>query len=1185
MAALKFSERRQGDNESFESFVTDLKILVKDCGYQEEERMVRDAIVFRCKHPKVREKCLDLADELTCEKAIEIGRNHETNLSSLKKLASDKDPTVNALRKDKRPPWNRRQRSDKNKRKPPTEEIDDTKDCESKPRKPTDKCGRCGYDKAHKKCPAMGQQCGYCKKMNHYAKFCMTKQVHKLQEAVDSEQETEEDSDQEESEEDPSLFVYSVESSCVTEDEQFYEEVEVEGTRVRFQLDSGAKANLKPCGEVVLNTRYKDRVVDVKFFIVDPEVESVLSGNTCVNLGLLKRVYHLTTPKPPERRVELDDYPELFKGLGCLPGTYHIQLAEGATPVAHAPRKVPVPQREKVIEELKRMEKLGVIVRQEEPTEWVNSLVVVQKPNGAVRLCIDPRDLNAAMKRSHYPMKTVDEEATRLQGANTFSILDAKSGFWQLKLDEETMDQMVEDLDGVEVIMDDVIIAGDESTHDERLQKFLERASRKGLKLNKEKCKIRQKEVPYVGHLLTAEGLKIDPQKIKAIQEMPEPESKEDVKRLLGFIQFQSRYLPGLSTVDAPLRELEKSDVLFHWDHPQKESFKKIKELVSQAPVLQYYDVTKPVTIQCDASGKGLGAALLQDNKPVCYASRALTDTETRYAPIESEMLAVVFACRKFHQYIYGRSVVVETDHMPLQAISSKPLSQVPLRLQKMILNVRGYDVEIRYIPGCRQVLADTLSRASVQDDDCKAYEEFQEINVVLSVSDERCEEFQNETKRDPELLSVLTMVKNGWPDTKTEVPTEARPYWTFRDELAAADGLLFKGTRLIVPKVLTPEMLRQIHKSHLGIAKCRQRAREVLFWSGMSVEIEQMVTNCSVCADYAKKQPSEPLKPSVPPSLPWKKIGTDLFEFRGEHYLLSVCYRSKFLEVAKLESLRSGAVIEELKRQFGVHGIPAEVVSDNGSQFSSMEFQDFAKDYGFKHTTTSPHYPQANVEVERAVQTVKKLWRKNDDKHLALLDYRTTPLPDIELSPAQLLMGRRLRNKLPMKESLLQPASNDQYKVSRYLEKTKEIQKKYHDRHASKDLKELQPGTKVRMQPWTAAKEWKPATVVQHHHTPRSYVVQGENGRKYRRNRQHLRVCPAPGHASLDAELSLAADHTVVQNKELPREEPDQTTIAPAPPDITSPEPHPEPTKENSAGPYVTRSGRPVVKPNRLDL
>ena len=216
--------------------------------------------------------------------------------------------------------------------------------------------------------------------------------------------------------------------------------------------------------------------------------------------------------------------------------------------------------------------------------------------------------------------------------------------------------------------------------------------------------------MPYVGHLLTADGLKIDPQKVKAIHEMPEPKTKEDVKRLMDFVEFLSRYLPKLSTVDAPLRELEKSDVLLHWDYPQMESFRKIKQLVSQAPVLQYYDVDKPVTIQCDASGKGLGAVLLQDNKPVCYASQALTDIETlrhlsiqtRYAPIETEMLAVVFACRKFHQYIYGRSVMIETDHKPLQAISTKPLSQVPLRLQKMILNVCGYDVEIRYIPGSK---------------------------------------------------------------------------------------------------------------------------------------------------------------------------------------------------------------------------------------------------------------------------------------------------------------------------------------------------------------------------------------------------------------------------------------------------------------------------------------------------
>ena len=210
------------------------------------------------------------------------------------------------------------------------------------------------------------------------------------------------------------------------------------------------------------------------------------------------------------------------------------------------------------------------------------------------------------------------------------------------------------------------------------------------------------------------------------------------------------------------------------------------------------------------------------------------------------------------------------------------------------------------------------------------------------------------------------------------------------------------------------------------------------------------------------------------------------------------------------MESTRSSAVVDELKHQFSVHGIPAEVISDNGPQYSSREFQEFAKEYGFKHTTSSPHFPRANGEAERAIQTVKNLWRKNNDKYLALLHYRTTPLPNIELSPAQLLMGRRLQNDLPAMESLLQPANISPQRISKYLMKTTEEQKKHHDKHATRKLKELQPGTKVRLKPWM--KEWKPATVVRHHHTPRSYVVQTDDGSKYRRNRQHLRVCPALG-------------------------------------------------------------------------
>ena len=210
---------------------------------------------------------------------------------------------MNTLSQEKRPPWNRRQRSNKSKGK--TKKTIEVNYVESK-----HKCGQCGYDKAHKKCPAMGQQCRHCKKMNHFSKLCLSKEVHQLQEVADSDQETEGDSDEEECEDD-SLFVYSVKSSCVPEDEQFHEVLVVENTEVRFQLDSGAKANvmslktynnlrlralltktntvlisfskhrLKPCGEVVLSTKYKDNVEDVKFFVVEAKVESVLSENMC----------------------------------------------------------------------------------------------------------------------------------------------------------------------------------------------------------------------------------------------------------------------------------------------------------------------------------------------------------------------------------------------------------------------------------------------------------------------------------------------------------------------------------------------------------------------------------------------------------------------------------------------------------------------------------------------------------------------------------------------------------------------------------------------------------------------------------------------------------------------------------------------------------------------------------------
>ena len=190
-------------------------------------------------------------------------------------------------------------------------------------------------------------------------------------------------------------------------------------------------------------------------------------------------------------------------------------------------------------------------------------------------------------------------------------------------------------------------------------------------------------EVPFIGHMATDHGLCVDPAKVQAIKGMPTPKDVTAVQRLLGLAQYLSKFLPHLSDITKPLRELTQKDIAWVWDHPQQEALEKLKQAAISTPVLRYYNINEEVTLQCDASQPGLGVAMMQNGQPVAYASRALSPAETRYAQIEKELLAVVFACDHFDAYIYGRSKVhIQTDHKPLESIVQKPLHSAPKRLQ-----------------------------------------------------------------------------------------------------------------------------------------------------------------------------------------------------------------------------------------------------------------------------------------------------------------------------------------------------------------------------------------------------------------------------------------------------------------------------------------------------------------------
>ncbi|KAK7885968.1 hypothetical protein WMY93_025589 [Mugilogobius chulae] len=336
--------------------------------------------------------------------------------------------------------------------------------------------------------------------------------------------------------------------------------------------------------------------------------------------------------------------------------------------------------------------------------------------------------------------------------------------------------------------------------------------------------------------------------------------------------------------------------------------------------------------------------------------------------------------------------------------------------------------------------------------------------------------------------------------------PPLAQEYWNHRDEISEAEGIMFKGEKIIVPQSLRQDMLDRIHAGHMGVEKCKNRARDLLFWPGMGQQIETLVGQCSICQERRSANTKEPLLSHAIPQRPWQVVGTDLFAWNGQDFITIVDYYSRYFEMEKLNSCTASAVIAKLKAAFARHGIPERVISDNGPCYSAAEFEHFAKMWEFTHITTSPRYPQSNGLAEKTVQTAKRILDKakadHKDPYIGLLEYRNTPVDNLK-SPAQLLMSRRLRSILPATASQLQPKVTPQRIVKQRREACQHRQQLYYNRSA-KTLPLLPAGAPIRFRQEDGS--WRPATVTQPAHTERSYHIQTEEGQTFRRNRRHLR-------------------------------------------------------------------------------
>jgi hypothetical protein len=249
-----------------------------------------------------------------------------------------------------------------------------------------------------------------------------------------------------------------------------------------------------------------------------------------------------------------------------------------------------------------------------------------------------------------------------------------------------------------------------------------------------------------------------------------------------------------------------------------------------------------------------------------------------------------------------------------------------------MMIRLQWYDINVRYRKGTMMHISDALSRAYITELSEEESEKTEMISM-LSITSEKYTEIQSATKSEMEIL--MRTIQSGWPDSRNEAPIESRPYFTSRDQLSVLDSIVYKGSRIVIPPSMRKEMLQLVHKSHLGIVKSKSRARKVMYWPAMNSDIEDLISSCTTCAEFTKKQTSEPLLPTPTPDLPYSHVGTDIFEFNNKKYLVLIDYYSKYIDAVELKSESTSAVISAMKGVFACHGLPSVLRSDNGPQYS----------------------------------------------------------------------------------------------------------------------------------------------------------------------------------------------------------------------------------------------------------
>lgn len=736
-----------------------------------------------------------------------------------------------------------------------------------------------------------------------------------------------------------------------------------------------------------------------------------------------------------------------------------LKIDETIVPVQRSYYRVPVAIEKLVDDKLQKMLDEGIIEVVHGTARWVSPMLVVPKGSGDVRICVDMRNPNKAIKREFHPMPTIETFLPKLTGASWFSRLDISNAYYHVELSkksrelttfmsgrglmryrrmmfglnaapeifQKTMENMLAGLKGVIVFVDDIVVSGrSKGEHDERLRLVLERLKSHNATLNKEKCMYGQRSIEIIGFTVDGKGVRPAKSKVEAIKNFREPTTIEEVRSFLGLIQFNGHFIPDLATRTEPLRKMIRGEAQ-SFGEEQRKAFDDLRlELVKNVRQLGFFDPNDETEVYADASPVGLGAVLIQKrggrSRIIAFASKSLTEAERRYPQTQREALAAVWAVERFYFYLFGMEFTLLTDHKTLEYIfqgKHQSNKRACTRAEGWALRLQPYYYKIKHIPGVENI-ADILSRLCEGVDE--PFDEESEhflcaVEEIIPAMTKKV--IQERTLVDDELQAVVKALEtNEWP-------TELACFQAFARELGVLNGILVRDHRAVLPLSLRGDALRIAHRGHPGAVMMKRILRERTWWPGLDKDVGDHLRQCIGCTVVSSEDRPEPMTRKVLPERAWQDIAIDFLDVPEckTSFLVVVDYYSRYVMVKSMSSKTAEATIAKLEEIARIWTYPETMKADNGPPFSSGAFDRYCGEKGIELIRTIPYWPQMNGEVERqnrgAVRALKigkvekKLWASVMNEYVYA--YNIRPHSVTNKAPLELMTGRPIKDLLPM--------------------------------------------------------------------------------------------------------------------------------------------------------------------------